>query len=77
MSKKSEAAPAAQRDGGIGALARKLLVETDQTYPSIVEAIRAKFPKAKTTARSVASIACVLRKKGVEVPMRRTSKKEC
>jgi hypothetical protein len=61
---------------GIGGLARKLLVETDQGYAEIVETIRAKFPKAKTTARSVASIACNLRKKGIEVPMRRTSKKE-
>ena len=77
MSKKKEAPSAgSKKDGLVGPLARKLLVETDQTYPEIIEAIRAKFPKAKTTARSVASIACVLRKKGVEVPMRRTSKKE-
>jgi hypothetical protein len=68
---------AAQAKGdGVGALARKLLVETDQGYPEIVEAIRAKFPEAKTTARSVASIACNLRKSGVDVPMRRASKKE-
>jgi hypothetical protein len=68
---------AAQSEGGgVGELARKLLVETDQGYAEIVEAIRAQFPEAKTTARSVASIACVLRKKGVEVPMRRSSKKE-
>ena len=61
---------------GVGEMAKKLLVETDHGYAEIVEAIKAKHPKAKTTARSVASIACNLRKKGVEVPMRRTSKKE-
>jgi hypothetical protein len=69
-----KAAPA--KGDGIGELASKLLVETDQTYSEIVEAIRSKFPKAKTTARSVASIACTLRKNGVAVPMRRTPKKE-
>jgi hypothetical protein len=60
----------------VGEIAKKLLVETDQTYPEIVEAIKAKHPKAQTTARSVASIACNLRKKGIEVPMRRTSAKK-
>lgn len=61
---------------GIGALAEKLLVETDQAYPEIVAAILVAYPDANTTVRSVASIACNLRKKGVAVPMRRTSKKE-
>ena len=77
MSKKNEAPSADPKKAGeIGPLARKLLVETDQTYAEIVQAIRVKFPKAQTSARSVASIACNLRKKGVDVPMRRTQKKE-
>ena len=82
MSSKNEApakAPtkkAAKAKSGIGQMAQKLLVETDQGYAEIVAAIQAKHPDAKTTARSIASIACNLRKKGVEVPMRRSPKKE-
>ena len=40
-------------------------------YTAIVDRVMAEFSNAKTTARSVASVAAVLRKKGVDVPKRR------
>ena len=43
-------------------------------YAAIVARVVAEFPDARTTARSVASVAAVLRKKGVDVPLRRKAK---
>lgn len=40
------------------------------SYDLIVEAVLREFPEAKTTRRSVASVACALRRAGVNVPMR-------
>ena len=76
---KTTAAPkagAAQAAGQGGAVAReiaKLLTgrKTPLGYEAIAERVKAKMPEAKTSARSVASIASSLRKQGVELPDRR------
>lgn len=57
--------------GAIGAMSIELLTASDEPYESIVAKIVAKYPTAKTTARSLASVAMDLRRDGVEVPSRR------
>lgn len=57
--------------GAIGAMSIELLTASDELYESIVAKIVAKYPTAKTTARSLASVAMDLRRDGVEVPSRR------
>ena len=58
----------------IGSLVQKLLMDLDLGYEAIVERVFAEFPDAKTSVRSVASVAATMRKRGVEVPMRRRKK---
>lgn len=58
----------------IGSLVQELLMDPDLGYEAIVERVMADFPDAKTSVRSVASVAAVLRKKGTDVPMRRKTK---
>lgn len=58
----------------ISRLTEKLLMDENLGYAAIVERVVADFPEAKTTTRSVASVAAVMRKKGVDVPMRKKSK---
>ncbi len=58
----------------ISRLTEKLLMDENLGYAAIVDQVVAEFPEAKTTTRSVASVAAVLRKRGVDVPMRRNSK---
>lgn len=58
----------------IGRLVEKLLMDETLDYVTIVDQVMAEFPDAKTTARSVASVAAVLRKKGIGVPKRWKSK---
>lgn len=55
----------------IGSLVQELLMDPELGYVTIVNRVLAEFPDAKTSARSVASVAAVLRKKGVDVPIRR------
>jgi len=50
---------------------QELLMDVDNAYVEIVAEVKRRFPDAKTTARSVASVAATLRKKGVDVPTRR------
>lgn len=57
----------------VGALV-EALVATELAYDEIVRMVRARFPDARTTARSVASVASVLRKRGVAVQMRRMAR---
>jgi hypothetical protein len=66
------APPAVQKSprGAIGALVIELLV-TDMPYEDIVERVRSTYPDARTTARSIASVAMDLRRDGVNVPSRR------
>ena len=54
----------------VGALVEALLA-TGMDYGGIVAAVRGRFPDARTTRRSVASVACRLRRAGVAVPLRR------
>lgn len=56
--------------GAIGALVIELLV-TDMPYEDIVARVRSTYPDARTTARSIASVAMDLRRDGVDVPSRR------
>lgn len=58
----------------IGSLVQELLMDPDLGYEAIVDRVVAEFPDAKTSVRSVASVATVLRRKGAEVPMRRKIK---
>ena len=60
--------------GAIGRLVIDLLVDTDDDYATIVGKIREQYPSAKTTARSIASIAADLRRDGVDVKSRRKVK---
>lgn len=57
--------------GAIGALSIEYLTGSDEPYADIVAKIVAKYPTAKTTARSLASVAMDLRRDGIEVPSRR------
>ncbi len=58
--------------GGVNRLVTSLLLDAEAlTYEQIVERVRAEHPGANTTARSVASTASVLRRKGTAVPKRR------
>lgn len=56
--------------GAINAMCVELL-QTDMPYEDIVAAIKERFPTAKTTARSLASVAMDLRADGLAVPTRR------
>lgn len=56
--------------GAIGALVIELLV-TEMPYEDIVKQVRETYPDARTTARSIASVAMDLRRDGVNVPSRR------
>lgn len=58
----------------IGSLVQELLMDAALDYTAIVDRVVAEFPEAKTSVRSVASVAAVLRKKGVQVPLRRKTK---
>ncbi|MGB3689598.1 MAG: hypothetical protein WBA02_09885 [Jannaschia helgolandensis] len=58
----------------VGSLVQELLMDPDLGYLAIVDRVMAEFPDAKTSVRSVASVAAGLRRKGVNVPMRRTAK---
>lgn len=59
--------------GSVTALVKALLADPDLSYEAIVLRVKVDHPEAQTTARSVASTASVMRKKGVAVPMRRPS----
>jgi len=58
----------------IGLLVQEPLMDPELGYVTIVDRVVAEFPDAKTSVRSVASVAAALRKKGVDVPIRRKTK---
>lgn len=60
----------------IGSLVQELLIDPDLGYLAIVDRVLIEFPEAKTSVRSVASVAATMRKRGVDVPMRRKAKSE-
>lgn len=66
-------APKTER-GAIGRMVIDLLTKTDDDYATMVGKIKEVFPEAKTTARSIASIAADLRRDGVDVKSRRKVK---
>lgn len=57
-------------DGSLSRRIESLLKDTTMSYKDIVATVRAEFPDANTTTKSVASVACTMRKKGVPVPLR-------
>lgn len=66
-------AKGAEPDATIGSLIRERLAAGDD-YAAVVEAVRVRFPDARTTRRSVASVASRLRRAGVAVETRRPQK---
>lgn len=56
--------------GAIGNLVMELL-QTEMPYEDIVKQVRETYPSAKTTARSIASVAMDLRAAGLTIPSRR------
>ena len=58
----------------IGSLVQELLMDPDLGYEAILEQVVAEFPDAKTSVRSIASVAATMRKRGREVPMRRKTR---
>lgn len=60
--------------GAVCHLIASKVVYTDLTYAEIVNEVRRTYPNAKTTTRSVASIAHDLKVFGFELPVRNRSK---
>ena len=60
----------------VGRLVERLLLADDGSwrYADVVAEVRRRFPEARTTRRSVASVAADMRKRGVDVPIRRAAK---
>lgn len=56
--------------GAIGNLVMELL-QTEMPYEDIVRQVRGAYPSARTTARSIASVAMDLRAAGLTIPSRR------
>jgi hypothetical protein len=52
-------------------MVEQLLMEPGLNYVEIASRVRAQFPHARTTNRSVASVAKAMRAKGVDVARRR------
>ena len=59
-----------KRMGGLSRMVEDLVKNTQLSYADIVEQVRAAHPEAQTSTKSVASVACVLRKGGTPVPYR-------
>jgi hypothetical protein len=68
---KKETRPKDEERGKISALVKELLLGTELPYAEIVERVRKAHPAAKTTARSVASVASDMRKAKLPVATRR------
>lgn len=59
----------------VGALVAKLLADPNLGYDEIIKLVKADFPKANTSTRSIASTASVLRRKGFDIPIRKRAAK--
>lgn len=57
-------------DGRLSRMVEQLVRDTTMSYTDIVAKVREEFPSANTSTKSVASVACVMRKKGINVPLR-------
>lgn len=64
------------RKGAVCELIASKVVYTDLPYAEIVKEVRRTYPNARTTTRSVASIAHDLKAFGFELPARSRSKRE-
>ena len=56
--------------GGLSRMVERLVRDTNMSYIDIVAAVKEEYPDANTSTKSVASVACVMRKKGTPVPLR-------
>lgn len=59
----------------IGDMVADLLMDPTLDYITIVRKVIERYPSAKTTTRSVASVASVMRRNGQDVPKRRAKKR--
>lgn len=57
-------------DGRLSRMVEDLVRNTTLSYADIVAKVKAEFPQANTSTKSVASVACCMRKKGIHVPLR-------
>lgn len=64
--------PEAQPKQTVGTLVAELLADASLSYAEIVDQVKAEFSAAQTSTRSVASTASMLRRKGHDIPIRRT-----
>lgn len=63
-------------DVPLGAFVASMLADGSKSYGDILAAVREAYPEARTTARSLASTASTLRRKGAEIPSRRAEGRE-
>jgi hypothetical protein len=61
--------------GAIGNAVTELVANTSMAYDAIEHLIRGTYPNARTSRRSIASVAAELRRSGVAVPYRRKPSK--
>lgn len=66
-------APAPKARPSISAIVAELLTDAALNYAEVADLVRQRVPDAATSARSVASIALQLRKKGHVIPARKRS----
>lgn len=57
-------------DGRLSRMVEDLVENTTLNYADIVARVKAEFPSANTSTKSVASVACCMRRKGINVPLR-------
>lgn len=67
---KAKQAGLPKTDGSLSRRVEALVRDTTMSYADIVALVREEFPNASTSTKSVASVACVMRKKGINVPLR-------
>lgn len=57
-------------NGDLSRYIEDMLLNTTMSYKDIVALTLETYPHANTSTKSVASMACVMRKKGINVPLR-------
>lgn len=67
---KAKQASLPRTEGSLSRRVEALVRDTTMSYADIVALVREEFPTAQTSTKSVASVACVMRKKGINVPLR-------
>jgi hypothetical protein len=63
--------PTAEAPRSIGEMVERLLMDPSLSYVEIASRVRAQFAHARTTNRSVASVAKAMRARGVDIARRR------